>query len=291
VSVQQHHAGSAVRRPASEGVLRLFFGLFLAALAIALTFNNPSWFAAATVLAGLFAAREWHRLVRAPARRAQMEGAAIHGQTAVTAVIIAMAVTALFWRQPVAAFGFIVAGTVIALLLGYLQRDNPLWHGAGVLYIGIACLSLVGLRSLAPHASTIVLGLFLIVWGTDTGALVFGKLIGGKKLAPSISPGKTWAGTIGGSLTGAAIYALYIAVLSFNAALAFAFALAFSVVVHGGDLFESYVKRRFGTKDSGGLIPGHGGALDRLDSTFAAAPAMALLVFGLNFNPLFGGHW
>ena len=70
MSVQQHHAGSAVRRPASEGVLRLFFGLFLAALAIALTFNNPSWFAAATVLAGLFAAREWHRLVRPPARRA-----------------------------------------------------------------------------------------------------------------------------------------------------------------------------------------------------------------------------
>jgi phosphatidate cytidylyltransferase len=85
-------------------------------------------------------------------------------------------------------------------------------------------------------------------------------------------------------------------VLSFNAALAFVFALVFSVVVHGGDLFESYVKRRFGTKDSGGLIPGHGGALDRLDSTFAAAPAMALLIFGLpffgiHFNPLFGGHW
>ena len=291
MSVQQHHAGPATRRSASEGLLRVFFGLFLAAVAVALTFNNPKWFAAVTVLMGLLAAREWHRLVRPQAQRAAIEGRVLHAQTALTTLAITLAVTALLVRQPLAAFGLLVAGAAACFALGRLQDDNPLWHGGGVLYIGIPCLSLVALQALAPHASTIVLGLFLIVWGTDTGALVCGKLIGGRKLAPAISPGKTWAGTIGGSLTGALIYALYIAVLGFNALLAFLFALVFSVVVHAGDLFESYVKRRFGTKDSGGLIPGHGGALDRLDSTFAAAPAMALLVFGLSFNPLFGGHW
>jgi phosphatidate cytidylyltransferase len=68
------------------------------------------------------------------------------------------------------------------------------------------------------------------------------------------------------------------------------FALVFSIAAHGGDLFESLVKRRFGTKDSGGLIPGHGGMLDRMDSMFAASVVLALLVFGLHFNPLFGGH-
>jgi len=287
VSVPQQHNGVAAA--AGEGLLRLLFGLSLAAVAVVLIFKNPLWFASATVLAGILAAREWHRLVRA--RREALQGYAVHGQIAVTAITIAVAVLALLLRQKLAAFGFLAAGAAIAYLLGRLQRDNPLWHAAGVLYVGIACLSLTALQAQAPHSSTVVLGLFLIVWSTDTGALVFGKLIGGAKLAPAISPGKTWAGTIGGSLTGATVYALYIAVLSFNALLAFVFALAFSAVAHGGDLFESYVKRRFGIKDSGGLIPGHGGALDRLDSTFAAAPVMALLVFGLNFNPLFGGHW
>jgi len=287
VSVPQQYGGLA--SAAGEGLLRVLFGLFLAAVAIVLTFKSPTWFASAIVLAGILAAREWHRLVRD--RGEAMDGLAVHGQTLATAVAVALAVTALLLRQPLAALGFLAAGTAAAYLLGRLQQDNPLWHAAGVLYIGIPCLSLTGLQALAPHSSTVVLGLFLIIWGTDTGALVFGKLIGGVKLAPAISPGKTWAGTIGGSLTGAAIYALYIATLSFNALLAFCFALIFSAVAHGGDLFESYVKRRFGTKDSGGLIPGHGGALDRLDSTFAAAPVMALLVFGLGFNPLFGGHW
>ena len=117
-----------------------------------------------------------------------------------------------------------------------------------------------------------MLGLFLIVWATDTGALVFGKLIGGKKLWPAVSPGKTWAGTIGGSVTAVAVFALYIAFFSFNVAGgAVASRWGFSVVAHLGDLFESWVKRRFGTKDSGGLIPGHGGVLDRMDSTFACS--------------------
>jgi phosphatidate cytidylyltransferase len=299
VSAGHHDTGITARpasaRPAGEGALRVLFGLFLAIVATALTFRDPSWFATAIVVVSLFAAREWHRLVRSPAARAALEGHHIHLQTIVTAVSIALAVTALLSSFAWASAVLLALGAVASFVLGQRQDDNPAWHAAGVLYIGIACLSLVALQALALHGSAIVLGLFLIIWATDTGALVFGKLIGGKKLAPAISPGKTWAGTIGGSVTGALVFALYIAVLSFNVFLGFLFALAFSVVVHGGDLFESYVKRRFGTKDSGGLIPGHGGALDRMDSTFAAAPAMALLVFGLpllglHFNPLFGGH-
>jgi phosphatidate cytidylyltransferase len=119
---------------------------------------------------------------------------------------------------------------------------------------------------------------------------VFGKLIGGPRIAPKLSPGKTWAGTIGGSLSGALVFAFFIAVLGFDVTLGALYAFFFSFVAHAGDLLESMVKRRFGTKDSGGMIPGHGGVLDRLDSTFAAAIVLAVLVFGAGFNPLFGGQ-
>lgn len=290
MSVQSHN-GIGMRRPANEGVLRVAAGLFLAAIAIFLTTSRDhSWFAAAVVLVSLFTAREWHRLVRDDEARDRLRGHPFHLQTILTTASVALAVTALLSPFPWAAFVALAVGAALSWLLGMRQDDNPLWHAAGLLYIGIPCLALVALQALALHGSTIVLGLFLIIWATDTGALVFGKLIGGRKLWPAVSPGKTWAGTIGGSLSGAAIFALYIAVLSFDAPLAFLFALLFSAVVHGGDLFESWVKRRFGTKDSGGLIPGHGGVLDRMDSMFACSVVLALLVFGLHLNPMFGGH-
>jgi phosphatidate cytidylyltransferase len=109
-------------------------------------------------------------------------------------------------------------------------------------------------------------------------------------MAPRLSPGKTWAGTIGGSVIAGLVYAGYVGFLGGAALTAALFAFVFSVTAHGGDLFESFVKRRFGLKNSGSAIPGHGGVLDRMDSTLAAAPAMALLVFAGHFNPLFGMH-
>ncbi len=277
-------------RTAGEGVLRLLFGIVMAVIAVALTFGKPVWFAVVTAVMMMLAAREWHRMVRSPAQREAADQKPIHIQTALTAMAIALSITALLLHQIVIAFGLLVLGAAAATVQARLRDDNPLWHGAGVLYVGLPGLALVGLKTLAPQGSQTVLGLFLIVWAADTGALVFGKLIGGAKIAPRISPGKTWAGTIGGSITAAMVFALYIAILSFNVPLAMLFAFAFSFVAHGGDLFESLVKRHFGTKDSGGLIPGHGGVLDRVDSLFAASVVMALLVFALHFNPLFGGH-
>ncbi len=88
------------------------------------------------------------------------------------------------------------------------QGKNPLWDGAGVLYPQPAGPGAGFLRAFPPHGAIIVVGLFIIVWATDTGALICGNLIGGPRLAPKLSPGKTWAGTIGGSLTGALAFSL-----------------------------------------------------------------------------------
>jgi phosphatidate cytidylyltransferase len=289
VSMSQPHPSHALRS-SSETFLRVLFGVFLAIIAIALVFYSPDWYAAVTVLMALFASREWHRMVRSPAQREAADLKPIHIQTAVTAGAIACAVAALVLHQVLAAFVLLAVGTVAAFFLAQTREDHPLWHAGGVLYIGLPSLALVALRVYPPQGALVVLGLFLIVWATDTGALVFGKLIGGKKIAPRLSPGKTWAGTIGGSVTAAVVFALYIAFFGFNLWLAMLFAFVFSFAAHGGDLFESLVKRRFGYKDSGGLIPGHGGVLDRMDSMFAASIVLAILIFGLHLNPLFGGH-
>jgi phosphatidate cytidylyltransferase len=278
------------RRSGSEAFLRVLFGMFLAVVAIALVFYSPDWYAAVTVLMALFAAREWHRMVRSPTQRADADLMPIHIQTAVSAGAIALAVVALVLRIVPLAFLFLIAGAVAVFVLARKRDDNPLWHAGGVFYIGLPSLALVALRIYPPQGALVVLGLFLIVWATDTGALVFGKLIGGKKMAPRLSPGKTWAGTIGGSVTAAVVFGLYIAFFGFNIWLAMLFAFVFSFAAHGGDLFESLVKRRFGYKDSGGLIPGHGGVLDRMDSMFVASLVLSLLIFGLHLNPLFGGH-
>jgi len=289
MSVSQPHSGQVIRT-GSEAFLRVLFGVFLAVFAIALVLYSAEWFAAVTVVVMLFAAREWHRMVRSPVQRESADHQAIYIQTAVTVAAIACAVTALVLRVVPAAFAFLAVGAVAAFVIAQKRNDNPLWHAGGVLYLGLPALALVSLRVFPAEGALVVLGLFLIVWATDTGALVFGKLIGGAKIAPRLSPGKTWAGTIGGSITAAVVYGLYIAFFGFNVFLAIPFAFVLSFAAHGGDLFESLVKRRFGYKDSGGLIPGHGGMLDRMDSMFAASMVLALLMFVLHLNPLFGGH-
>jgi phosphatidate cytidylyltransferase len=274
----------------SGWVTRPLFGFFLAATAIALLFYSPVWFAGVTVVMTLFAAREWHRMVRPPELRAAADHAALHIQTAITGLSIALAMTALLLRFVPVAFVVLAVGAVAAFVVSQRRGDNPIWHAAGVLYLGLPALALAGLRVFPAQGAQIVLGMFLIIWATDTGALCFGKTIGGAKIAPRLSPGKTWSGTIGGSLTAALIFGLYIGFFGRPMLPAMAFALVFSVIAHGGDLFESWVKRRFDTKDSGSIIPGHGGVLDRMDSTFACSVVMALLVFVVHFNPMFGGH-
>ena len=289
MSVSQPHS-APVGRTFSEGVLRVLFGVFLATVAVAVTLYTAEWFAALTVVMILLGAWEWHRMVRSPAEAAAGDQQPVYIQAAITGIAIACAVAAVFWRLLPLAFVFLAVGTVLSFEWARRRGDNPAWHASGVLYLGLPCVALVCLRVLPAQGALTVLGLFLIVWATDTGALVFGKLIGGKKIAPKLSPGKTWAGTIGGSITATVVFGLYIALFGFDAMAAMPFAFVFSFAAHGGDLFESLVKRRFGYKNSGGLIPGHGGVLDRMDSLFAASVVMALLVFGLHFNAMFGGR-
>ena len=158
------------------------------------------------------------------------------------------------------------------------------WRALGVVYAGLALVSLVWLRR-APATGLGVTALLLAaVWATDIGAYLAGRWVGGKRLAPAISPGKTWAGAVGGVLASVAVGLLLARPAGFVASQAAPLALLLSVAAQAGDLLESAVKRRCGVKDSGRLIPGHGGLLDRVDGILAAAPILAAFVFGLQLG-------
>jgi phosphatidate cytidylyltransferase len=152
----------------------------------------------------------------------------------------------------------------------------------GVPYLGLGAVSLVWLRQQSGGGVNVIV-LLLVIWASDIGAYVAGRAIGGARLAPSISPGKTWSGAAGG-LVAAATVGLVASVILGSGPRSWrpmAFAMLIGVVGQAGDLFESLLKRQFGVKDSGALIPGHGGLLDRLDAVLTAAPAAALLALVL----------
>lgn len=176
-----------------------------------------------------------------------------------------------------------------ALVLGFYSgkgeafesgwKERAAWCAAGIPYIVWSGISLIFLRNNPAYGLEYITFLLLVVWGTDTGAYFAGRLIGGPKLCPKISPKKTWAG-LGGGMVMAAVLG-YAGLAGFGmetTGLSVLVAMALAVVSQAGDFFESYVKRRADAKDSGTLIPGHGGLLDRVDGLFFAGIALAVLV-------------
>ena len=162
------------------------------------------------------------------------------------------------------------------------NKNKKKWFLIGFLYILIPLYSVMELRFIDKN---IILWLFFVVWSTDIFAYFIGKNLGGPKLIQSISPNKTWSGLIGGMVSAAIIGLL--STLMFEGGILFFMITSalLAVIAQIGDLFESKVKRIFGVKDSGTIIPGHGGILDRIDGLMFAAPAVFLIycLFKNNF--------
>jgi phosphatidate cytidylyltransferase len=171
---------------------------------------------------------------------------------------------------------FITALGAIAVTV--LSGRNPAWVAGGVVYAGALLLASVYLRTETAAGFLAIVFLFAVVWSADVAGYFAGRALGGPKLAPSISPKKTWSGAIGGLLASiAAALATAYAIGSNEFIRAALLGGVLSAVAQAGDLFESKVKRIFDAKDSSGLIPGHGGVMDRLDGYLAAAAALALI--------------
>jgi phosphatidate cytidylyltransferase len=192
------------------------------------------------------------------------------------AAALALAVALAASGHVVAALTALAAGTVGTAALAPAQCR--IWLAAGVPYCGSIAAVPVVLRSDPQYGFLAIIFLFAIVWGTDTVAYFLGRAIGGAKLMPRVSPKKTWAGALTG--TAAAIVAGLLIARTAGLTGTFALvalAIVLSISSQVGDLFESFLKRKFGAKDSGRLIPGHGGLMDRLDG-FVAAGIIAALI-------------
>jgi phosphatidate cytidylyltransferase len=152
------------------------------------------------------------------------------------------------------------------------------WIILGICYAGALFVAPIVLRADAEFGFPAIIFLFAVVWVTDVFAYFAGRLIGGPKLWPAVSPKKTWSGAIAGLAGAIAAGVLVGVVAGVSHPLAIGFlSVVLSAAAQGGDLFESAFKRRFGTKDAGHLIPGHGGLMDRLDGFLTAALLAALL--------------
>jgi phosphatidate cytidylyltransferase len=250
--------------------LRVISAVVLAVIALGLTWLGglPFRLLCAAMVAMIF--YEWTRM----SRPVTPHGLGFLSE-ALAVVFIGALIAGLpaFWLLLLAVI--LIAVTAIAALV----RQTGQWEASGLAYASVSGLSLALLRD-GDHAGLVaILFLFAVVWATDIFAYFVGRAVGGPKLAPAISPGKTRSGALGGAVGGVVGgVTLAAAAGAGNLALLGLVALVLSIVAQAGDLFESWVKRRHGRKDSGVLIPGHGGVMDRVDGLVAAA--LALYVIG-----------
>jgi phosphatidate cytidylyltransferase len=263
-------------RPYPEWFLRVNSALVLVAVALGLTYVSPHTFAVLITVFIAAMAWEWGRLVRGKGFDA------VFGvQLAATAIA---SWTTVNGYSGSAIFIVIGGGAAVFLIRAWSEGARAAWwSAAGVYYAGFPAVALIWIRGDAAYGWLTILYIFAIVWTTDTAAYVFGRMIGGPKLAPRISPKKTWSGFLGGALSAALVGAIFALSIGETSMIKLALlSVALAVASQAGDLGESAMKRVFGTKDTSGLIPGHGGVLDRIDGLIFVAIAAALVGWAID---------
>ena len=258
--------------------LRIISAIVLAAVVLAATWMGGLYFAVLAQIIALLVYYEWTSITQARsadphAYWAGWVAMVLIAASALVGVRLNLSVEAL-WVPPFLAFAYAVV------------RARNRWNPAGIVYAGLTGISLASIRDDDFSGLIAMLYMFAIVWGTDIAAYFTGRAIGGRKLAPRISPGKTWSGAIGGAV--AAVICGCLVVLSYMQSLTawiVLLSLVLSVLSQIGDLFESFMKRRYKVKDSSHLIPGHGGVMDRIDGlVFACSGAFLLKIAFSTWN-------
>lgn len=250
--------------------LRVLSAAALAPFPLAAIWFGWPWLPLLTGIVAAVMAWEWGRLCRK----------GHFGQTGILLVGVVLAtVAAAALASPGLGLGIAALGAVIVFWAAQKKRDlAPQWTAFGALWVALPCISLLWLARDGPMGRATLLWVLAVVWATDIGAYAIGRTLGGPRLAPRWSPRKTWAGLGGGTVCAGLTGWATAAWLGISPALPLVLVSAgLAIVGQFGDLAESLAKRRFGVKDSSGLIPGHGGLLDRLDGLLAVMPAVAML--------------
>jgi phosphatidate cytidylyltransferase len=259
-------AAAAKAGPGSRNLVqRIAAAAVLIPLALALAYaGGAAWTVLVTLIAiGLYV--EWLMVV---------------GEVRVTSVTatgaLMLAISGVCLAFGLVDFAVVVLGLGLAIV-ALLAAGHRSWAAAGFVYASAAALASFIVRLDYDYGWFALVLVLLVVWASDIGGYVAGRGIGGPKLAPLISPNKTWAGAIGGFVASIVVAACWAAAGAGNIIPVVAVGAVLSIVSQLGDLFESAVKRRFGVKDSSHIIPGHGGLLDRLDGYVAAIVFAAIL--------------
>ncbi|KUO55904.1 MAG: hypothetical protein APF80_09640 [Alphaproteobacteria bacterium BRH_c36] len=257
----------------NELKLRIASAVLLAGCALGALFAGPTPFAVLVGLVALAMCWEWGHLVR------RGGGSDISFFVHAAAVLVAVLTATVV--GPGLALAALAIGAVTLLAMNFWT--GPGVSVLGVLYVGIPAVALICLRGSEPHGLTAVLFIFAVVWAGDIGAFAGGRLIGGAKLYPSISPNKTWAGLFSGVIAAVGVAVVFWSVLDgapFGYLIVCTVLLSLAALL--GDLAESALKRLFRVKDASDLIPGHGGFMDRMDGVVTAATLA--IVIGLAIN-------
>lgn len=256
--------------PVADGLrLRIVSAVVMIAVSLGATLAGALPFAILLLIIALLVSLEWGQLVGS-------RGTAF----AIQAMAVAAAVLLALLGFPLLACLAVCAGAIV--LAGGAYGPNPLLSAAGVVYAGAPAVALLWFRADPAYGLLAVLFLFLMVWTNDTMAFVVGKSIGRIKLWPSISPKKTWEGFAGGVLfAGLAGWLFALALPGASPVRLAVVGGLLGAVAVAGDLVESALKRRFGVKDTGDMIPGHGGVMDRMDGIVAVAIAAAVAALAI----------
>jgi phosphatidate cytidylyltransferase len=255
-------------RAAPELLKRIASALVLGAVALVAVIVSPWSFLALVVIGAGLLAWEWGSLTR---------GNGFDATSLIQAVsVTALAVFTALHRYDLV--GFIFAATAIVIAFSRTDRSRSPWAVAGLIYVALPACALIWLRSDPTFGLIAVLFLLVVAWTTDTASYIGGRLIGGPKFAPEISPKKTWSGFVIGTLTPAVVgYAFGVYLGGTSPWILAGIGIGLALACQFGDLLESAVKRHFKAKDMSQLIPGHGGLFDRIDSLLLAAVVAGLI--------------
>ncbi len=271
--------GSGAGGGFADLALRIVTGLAFGAVAISALLAGGPWFVILIAVLSALMAYEWRKI------SLKEEEPAVAGFQLLA--VVGAAVMAHFGDLNMA-IAFLLAVAGAGAMADALLKRTAGWGLVGALYVGFAAICLIGLRGDAVEGKYVIYWLAMTVIATDVGAYFSGRIIGGPKLWRRVSPNKTWAGLAGAMVLSAICSAVFSQLaLGYVELFLSLLAALTAIVAQSGDLIESAYKRHFGVKDSGAILPGHGGVLDRLDGMLSATLFVAIITLFRDGAPIY----